>query len=126
SRQKYDNSKGQTGTLDGIESLWRSGIVTIPNPDYDPSVPGSPETITRRVVQPRVGYRATQRYDRDQLAITHNANLGFGTIETSLTRAISNSRGRSLPLTVEEREALQTLWNDVCARRGLAPYCNNP
>lgn len=125
SRQEYDNSKGQTGTLDGIESLWRSGNVVVPNPDYDPSVPGSPPTITRRVVQPRVGYRETQRYDRDQLALTHRGNLGFGMIETSLTRSMSNNRGRSLPLTVEERAELQTLWNDVCARRGLDPYCNN-
>jgi len=125
SRQAYDNSKGQTGTLDGVESLWRSGNVVVPNPDYDPTSPESPATITRRVVQPRVGYRETQRYDRDQLALTHRAALGFGTIETSLTRSTSNNRGRSLPLTVDERNELQTLWNDVCARRGLDPYCNN-
>ncbi len=116
SRQKYDNSKGQTGTLDGLESLWRSGVATIPN--------GSGGTTSRRVVQPRVGYTAYQRYELDQLALTHQGRYDFGTWQTSLARTQSNNLGRSLPLTLEERADLQTLWNDVCGRRGQAANCN--
>ncbi len=71
SRQKFDNSEGQTGTLDSVESLWRSGVSIVPNPDYDPADPDSSPTISRRVVQPRVGYTDYQRYERDQLALTH-------------------------------------------------------
>ncbi|MBD9376069.1 TonB-dependent receptor [Pseudoxanthomonas sp. PXM04] len=117
SRQKYDNRKGQTGTLDSLESLWRSGNATLPNPD-------GPGTVSRRVVQPRVGYTAWQRYERDQLSLTHQGRYDFGTWQTSLTHATSNNLGRSLPLTLEERGNLQTLWNDVCARRGQAARCN--
>jgi outer membrane receptor for ferrienterochelin and colicins len=128
SRQKFDNSEGQTGTLDSVESLWRSGNATIPNPNFDPSQPISstnPETITRRVVQPRVGYTEYQRYERDQLALTHVGRWDFGTSTTSVMQAKTNNLGRSLPLTIAEREDLQDLWNDVCARRGQAEYCNN-
>src|SRR5690606_9121507 len=113
SRQKHDNTRGQSGTLDGIESLWRSGNAVLAD--------GS----TRRVVQPRVGYTPWQRYERDQLALTHHGRWSFGTSQTSLTRHTSANLGRSLPLTIAERDDLQALWNDVCARRGLAPYCNN-
>jgi len=117
SRQKYDNRKGQTGTLDSLESLWRSGNATVPNPD-------GAGTVTRRVVQPRVGYTAWQRYERDQWSLSHQGRYDFGTWQTSLTRATSNNLGRSLPLTLEERADLQTLWNDVCARRGQTARCN--
>ncbi len=116
SRQKYDNSKGQTGTLDNLGSLWRSGVATIPN--------GSGGTTSRRVVQPRVGYTAYQRYELDQLSLTHQGRYSFGNWQTSISRTESNNLGRSLPLTLEERAGLQTLWNDVCARRGQAANCN--
>ncbi len=115
-KQKYDNSEGQTGTLDSLASLWRSGNVTVPNP-----LGG---TLTRRVVQPRVGYTAYQRYEREQIALSHQGRFEFGTWQSSLSRVTSNNLGRSLPLTLEERADLQTLWNDVCIRRGLAANCN--
>lgn len=116
SRQKYDNSEGQTGTLDSLASLWRVGNAVIPSPN------GS-GTVTRRVVQPRVGYTAYQRYERDQLSLTHQGRYSFGTWQTSLTRSKSSNLGRSLPLTLDERANLQTLWNDVCRRTGAANNC---
>ncbi|WP_411850179.1 TonB-dependent receptor domain-containing protein [Stenotrophomonas sp. LGBM10] len=116
SRQKYDNSEGQTGTLDSLASLWRVGNATIPNPN-------GTGTTTRRVVQPRVGYTAYQRYERDQLALTHQGRYDFGTWQTTLTHTTSNNLGRSLPLTLDERADLQTLWNDVCRRTGAANNC---
>ncbi|MDO5609936.1 MAG: TonB-dependent receptor, partial [Pseudomonadota bacterium] len=119
SRQKYDNHLGQTGTLDSIETLWRSGNAVIPNPN------GS-GTITRRVVQPRVGYTPYQRYEREQLSLTHIGEWSRGRSQTSLMKIESRNLGRSLPLTIAERARLQTLWNDVCTRRGQAAHCNNP
>ncbi|WP_049469835.1 TonB-dependent receptor domain-containing protein, partial [Stenotrophomonas maltophilia] len=116
SRQKYDNSEGQTGTLDSLASLWRVGNAVIPNPN------GS-GTVTRRVVQPRVGYTAYQRYERDQLSLTHQGRYSFGTWQSSLTHSKSSNLGRSLPLTLDERANLQTLWNDVCRRTGAANNC---
>ncbi len=116
SRQKYDNSEGQTGTLDSLASLWRVGNAVIPNPN------GS-GTVTRRVVQPRVGYTAYQRYERDQVSLTHQGRYSFGTWQTSLTHSKSSNLGRSLPLTLDERANLQTLWNDVCRRTGAANNC---
>ncbi|WP_295565476.1 TonB-dependent receptor [uncultured Stenotrophomonas sp.] len=116
SRQKYDNSQGQTGTLDSLASLWRVGNAVIPNPN------GS-GTVTRRVVQPRVGYTAYQRYERDQLSLTHQGRYSFGTWQTSLTHSKSSNLGRSLPLPLDERANLQTLWNDVCRRTGAANNC---
>ena len=113
SRQNYDNSTGQTGTLDGIDSLWRSAVVT-------PS-----GGVPIRVVQPRVGYTPEQRYDREQLSLTHTGRWSFGNTELAVTRSMTENLGRSLPLTVEERADLQDLWNDVCARRGQAAKCNN-
>lgn len=128
SRQKHDNTEGQTGTLDGIDSLWRSGNATVDNPNYDPSLPTGPDnplTVTRRVVQPRVGYTEYQRYERDQIAFSHVGRFDFGTWQSSIMHNTSNNLGRSLPLTIAERTDLQTLWNDVCERRGQADYCNN-
>ena len=116
SRQKYDNSEGQTGTLDSLASLWRVGNATVRNPN-------GPGNITRRVVQPRVGYTAYQRYERDQWALTHQGRYGFGTWQTTLTHITSNNLGRSLPLTLDERAELQGLWNDVCRRTGAAANC---
>ncbi|NWF34806.1 TonB-dependent receptor [Stenotrophomonas sp. SAM-B] len=116
SRQKYDNSEGQTGTLDSLASLWRVGNATIPNPN-------GTGTVSRRVVQPRVGYTAYQRYERDQLALTHQGRYEFGTWQTTLTHITSNNLGRSLPLTLDERADLQGLWNDVCRRTGAAANC---
>jgi len=127
-RQKYDNSAGQTGTLDSLESLWRSGNATLDNPAYNPALPTDPSnqpTLTRRVVQPRVGYTPYQRYERDQVSLTHIGRWSIGTSETSVTHATSTNLGRSLPLTVAERAQLQTLWDDVCTRRGQSAYCNN-
>ena len=75
------------------------------------------------MVQPRVGYTAYQRYERDQLSLTHQGRYSFGTWQTSLTHSKSNNLGRSLPLTLDERAGLQTLWNDVCRRTGAANNC---
>jgi outer membrane receptor for ferrienterochelin and colicins len=128
SRLKFDNSQGQTGTLDSVESIWRAANAIIPNPNFNPALPagpGNPATITRRVVQPRVGYTAYQRYEREQVALTHIGRWDIGTSTTSLMHSTSNNLGRSLPLTVEERATVQQLWNAACVAGRAAAYCNN-
>lgn len=93
-KQRYDNTEGQTGTLDGVESLWRASATGI--------------------IQPRVGYAEHQRVEREQVSLTHVGRFDFGTWETSLTTNRSSNLGRSLPLTIEERMQLQAIWDDNC------------
>lgn len=93
-KQRYDNTDGQTGTRDAPESLWRASNAGI--------------------VQPRVGYQAYQRFEREQGAITHRGEWSFGRTETSLSHLSSSNLGRSLPLTIQERDALQVIWDEHC------------
>lgn len=93
-KQRYDNTDGQTGTLDGAESLWRASNAGI--------------------VQPRVGYTRYQRVEREQLSLSHNGTYDFGKWVTTYTYNTSANLGRSLPLTVAERMALQEIWDENC------------
>lgn len=97
-KQRYDNTQGQTGTLDGVESLWRA---------------------SGPIIQPRVGYAAYQRVEREQISLSHTGRYDFGTWETSITNARSSNLGRSLPLTVSERQALQAIWDQAKVDQGL-------
>ena len=69
SRQAYDNSEGQLGTLD--------------NPA------GDPPTFN--------GYSAMQRFNRDQAALAHTWTFGFGQIASNLMRNTTATIGRTLP-----------------------------
>ena len=90
SRQKYDNSSNQLGTLDSMESILRH---------------------TSGAVQPRVGYSADQRFERDQWAVTHNGRWGIGNTSFSVSYVDTANLGRSMPFTVAERQQLQGFWN---------------
>lgn len=99
-KQRYDNTEGQTGTLDSAASLWRvNGAGTI---------------------QPRVGYTPYQRVEREQFVLAHVGRFDFGTLTSSLTQSRSENFGRSLPLTVEERTELQQIWNQETINQGTA------
>jgi len=43
------------------------------------------------------GYRDFMRFNRDQVAIGHSSRLGFGLLESSLTRSTTETLGRTLP-----------------------------
>ncbi len=43
------------------------------------------------------GYRDYMRFDREQLAVGHTSRLGFGVLESSLTRSVTETFGRTLP-----------------------------
>lgn len=91
-KQRYDNTEGQTGTLDSPNSLWRA---------------------RRGIVQPRVGYTPYQRVEREQFVIAHVGRYDLATITSSITSSRSENFGRSLPLTVQERQGVQAIWDQA-------------
>jgi len=118
SRQKYDNSENQLGTQDELSAIWRAGNVTTYNPDL--TVAGT----TRRVL-PRVGYFEDQRFERDQYALSHIGHWDFGKSDIGLSYVKTSNLGRSMPFSVDERKALQNLWDAACVAGGGAANCAN-
>jgi len=98
SKQRYDNTEGQTGTLDSPVSLWR---------------------VSGGVVNPRVGYARYQKFDREQMVLAHVARFDQGTLTTNITSSTSENHGRSLPLTVAERVQVQSIWNQAVIDQGV-------
>ncbi|KQP37149.1 TonB-dependent receptor domain-containing protein [Pseudorhodoferax sp. Leaf274] len=43
------------------------------------------------------GYRDAMRFNRDQVAVGHTGRLGFGTVDTSLMRTVTETLGRTIP-----------------------------
>lgn len=97
SRQNYDNRQAQLGTLDGIASIWRA---------------------SGKQVQPRVGYTAEQKFDRDNWALTHEAEWDFGRSYVALSHVETSNNGRSLPFSPAERRMLQDMYD------GKGAYAN--
>lgn len=97
SKQKYDNTEGQSGTLDSPVSLWR---------------------LRGGIVNPRVGYAPYLRFERDQTVLGHVGTFESGTWTTYLTKSRSENLGRSLPLTVEERLQVQNMWDQAVIDQG--------
>lgn len=90
SRQKYDNSSNNVGTLDSLGSILRH---------------------SGGKVMPRVGYADKQRFERDQFALTHNGRWGVGNTSVGVSYVETANLGRSMPFSVSERTRLQELWN---------------
>ncbi len=99
-KQRYDNTQSQVGTLDSADNMWRDG--------------------GDGLVQPRVGYAAYQRVQREQLVLAHVGSFDSGTWRNSITHSISENLGRSLPLSLSERAAFQALWDQAVADQGIA------
>lgn len=79
--QTYDNSESQLGTHDSPERL------------------------------PRAGYAEDQEFTREQIALTHEGEWGFGFSNVSLTYLATNNDGRTMPLTAAERQQ----YDDIIA-----------
>ncbi|WP_244187277.1 TonB-dependent receptor domain-containing protein [Vibrio qinghaiensis] len=79
SRQKYDNSESQFGTTDSADTIYKNA---------------------------RVGYAPTQRTLRDQISLTHIAKWDFGRTEVGLSHVVTENLGRSLPLSLQQRQEL--------------------
>lgn len=86
------------GTKDNIESIWaeRGGQVN-----------------------PRAGYAADQEYDRHWWSLTHEGAWGFGYSMVSLSYVDTANKGRTLPLSVEERLLLQEMYDGTGAYAGM-------
>lgn len=97
-KQRYDNTKSQVGTLDSPDNMWRAG--------------------GGGLVEPRVGYSAYQRVQREQLVLSHVGNFDLGTWRNSITHSVSENLGRSLPLSLNERIAFQALWDQAVLDQG--------
>lgn len=105
SRQEYDNDKAQLGTLDGIDSIWRQTCTTA-------------EPCGR--ADPRVGYKAEQKFTRDTWSLTHEGDWNIGKSFISLAHVETNNKGRTLPFTVAERRTLLEMLNGTGQYAGLS------
>ncbi len=81
-RQVYENDECQLGNLDGYNSGSNTAGCSNPNP----------ATIN--------GYADQLRFERDQFALGHNAELGFGRLESTLTHNKTETKGRTIPGTL--------------------------
>ena len=75
-RQKYNNDECQLGTLDGLNNAC---------------------TLTSTAAN---GYADELRFEREQIALTHTARLGFGTLDSSLMHNTTETIGRTIPGTI--------------------------
>src|SRR5690554_6683510 len=97
-KQKYNNALGQVGTLDAAQHMWR-----VDNNGF---------------IQPRVGYAPYQRFQREQLVLSYTGDFALGTWTNHLTYSTSENLGRSLPYTLDERRAIQDIWDQAVADQG--------
>ncbi|MEP1448244.1 MAG: TonB-dependent receptor [Paraglaciecola sp.] len=104
SQQKYDNTptydieSGEIsyplGTKDNIESIWRT---------------------SRGAVSPRAGYAADQEFDRQWWSLSYNGEWDFGRSFISLSYVDTQNNGRTMPLSVAERQLLQEMYDGTDA-----------
>jgi len=73
SRQVYNNDECQLGTLDGLNRNCDAAATTAN------------------------GYSDELRFEREQIALTHTARLGFGTLDSSLMHNTTETFGRTIP-----------------------------
>lgn len=72
-RQVYNNDECQLGSLDGQDRSCTAGATTAN------------------------GYADELRFEREQIALTHTARLGFGTLDSSLMHNTTETIGRTIP-----------------------------
>ncbi|TNC86076.1 MAG: TonB-dependent receptor [Thalassolituus sp.] len=104
SKQVYDNEPSEDGsfplgTVDSIDTIWRD---------------------RGGVVEPRVGYAQDQEFTRDQWSIAHEGSWSFGKSLVSLQSIETNNNGRTLPLSVSERQLLQEMYDGTGDYAGLS------
>ncbi|HNQ75713.1 MAG TPA: TonB-dependent receptor plug domain-containing protein, partial [Pseudothauera hydrothermalis] len=108
SRQIYDNKPYRDksgalqyplGTVDSIDTIWRA---------------------SGGRVQPRVGYADEQEFTREAWSLSHEGKWDFGTSFVALSYVKTDNNGRTLPLTVAERELLQQIYDATGPYAGLS------
>ncbi|WP_417606001.1 TonB-dependent receptor domain-containing protein [Oceanimonas baumannii] len=78
-RQVYNNDECQLGTLDGKAGGSAVTGCTTEQPDQ------------------ANGYKDELRFEREQLALSHTARLGFGNLDSSITHNTTETLGRTIP-----------------------------
>lgn len=86
------------GTRDNIESIWRD---------------------SGGVVSPRAGYASDQEYNREWWSIAHQGEWGFGNTSVALSYIDTANEGRTMPLSVAERNLLQEMYDGTGAYAGM-------
>lgn len=117
SSQVYDNTPSYNiesgkityplGTKDNIESIWQT---------------------RRGKVNPRAGYAADQKFDRQWWSLGYDGDLEWASVKASVSYVDTQNNGRTLPLSVAERLKLQEMYDgtgdyagmDEQARKDLA------
>lgn len=99
-KQQYDNDpladgSFPLGTVDSIDTLWNAR-------------------------GPRVGYAKDQQFTRQQIAIAHEGEWTFGNSWVSLQQITSANEGRTLPLSVAERQEFKTIFDGTGAYAGMS------
>ncbi len=107
SSQVYDNTPSYNiesgtityplGTKDNIESIWAS---------------------RGGQVNPRAGYAADQKFDRQWWSLSYDGDLSWATMKASVSYVDTQNNGRTLPLSVAERLQLQEMYD------GTGEYAN--
>ncbi|MFY8325632.1 TonB-dependent receptor domain-containing protein [Pseudoalteromonas sp. ZZD1] len=107
SSQVYDNTPSYNiesgtityplGTKDNIESIWAS---------------------RGGQVNPRAGYAADQKFDRQWWSLSYDGELSWATMKASVSYVDTQNNGRTLPLSVAERLQLQEMYD------GTGEYAN--
>lgn len=108
SNQVYDNTpvydldtqeiSYPLGTRDNIESIWRA---------------------SGGIVSPRAGYASDQEYSRESWALTHSGEWAFANSFVSLAYIDTANEGRTMPLSVAERNLLQEMYDGTGAYAGM-------
>lgn len=109
SNQIYDNTPSYDlandtivyplGTKDSIEALWQA---------------------RGGQVNPRAGYAADQEFDRSWWSLAHEGNWNFGSSMLALSYVDTANNGRTLPLSVAERQLLQAMYDGSGDYAGLS------
>ena len=96
SKQKYDNTNGDVGTVDSYNTIYSNQ---------------------------RVGYAPIQRMQREQYALSWESNWELGKSTIGVHHIESENLGRSLPLSAEERLYIK---NNKAGWGSLAGAMNDP
>ena len=89
SHQKYDNSASQLGTSDNLEQLMY---------------------ISKGKLLPRAGYSENQEFERNQWALSYDADWDIFKSKLNVYQVNTKNLGRTLPLTAAERSKIDGIW----------------
>lgn len=110
SKQRYDNKPVNgsfpLGTVDSIDTLWRTANACVGGTGSNAAACGASGGTWTRRADPRVGYLDEQVFTRESWSLSHEGNWEFGSSFVGLSYIETDNKGRTLPFTVDERQRL--------------------